>query len=259
MPHDHPASLESAPVTGPRIVRTRHDVKSRWVSVVEAIELTPSMRRVTFAGDALLDFASDAFDDHFKLSFPSAGGVARRDYTPRRYRPDARILVVDFAIHDAGPATAWAMQATPGDEIEIIGPKSSKRVNQSDVSRWLLVGDETALPAISRMIEESEAGTEISSLIAVAGPQDEQTFNTEASVSVSWIHRGPCAPEDATLLLSKLADALVGAGTFVWIAGEAVMARRIRDHFIALGHPKGWMKAGGYWVRGQSNAHERID
>ena len=75
-----------------------------------------------------------------------------RDFTPRRFDSKTATLVIDFALHDAGPATRWALGARAGDRLEIGGPKSSKVV-PDDFDGYLLVGDESALPAIGRRVE----------------------------------------------------------------------------------------------------------
>jgi hypothetical protein len=57
--------------------------------------------------DGLSDFISLAPDDHVKLFFlVEAGGIERRDYTPRHFDQVARTLAIDFAVHDAGPPPA---------------------------------------------------------------------------------------------------------------------------------------------------------
>ncbi|MGG2362277.1 siderophore-interacting protein, partial [Salmonella enterica] len=68
--------------------------------------VTPNMIRLVFAGDELGDFASLGFDDHVKIFVPTGrGDTAMRDYTPRAFDRDARTLTLDFAVHEAGPAT----------------------------------------------------------------------------------------------------------------------------------------------------------
>ena len=89
------------------------------------------MIRVTLTGD-LEGFNSLGFDDHVKLFFPDgttnaegAPDMLSRDFTPRRYDAAANTLEIDFAIHDAGPATRWAAQAKPGDALTLGGPRGS--------------------------------------------------------------------------------------------------------------------------------------
>ncbi|NEK55430.1 siderophore-interacting protein, partial [Rhizobium leguminosarum] len=147
--------------SAPGIERVRHDTRRRTLSVESVVDITPGMRRITLTGDDLADFISLAPDDHIKIFVPAAdGGEERRDYTPRRYDNTERKLTIDFALHEAGPVTQWAIDARAGDRLEIGGPRGSAVVSAT-VKRWLLIGDETALPAIGRRIEESGAGTVI--------------------------------------------------------------------------------------------------
>jgi NADPH-dependent ferric siderophore reductase len=110
--------------------------------------VTPNMVRLTLVGEALAGFTSSAPDDHIKV-FAGEHGEERRDYTPRRFDPDTNDLVVDFAMHDAGPVTQRARNAKLGDPARIGGPKGSVII-PDDFDCWLLIGDETALPAIGR-------------------------------------------------------------------------------------------------------------
>jgi NADPH-dependent ferric siderophore reductase len=245
--------------TEPRIEPIRHEPKLRSLQVKSIVRLTPGMLRITFSGEDLSDFISLAFDDHVKIFAPtSSGQVERRDYTPRRYDTHARTLVIDFAVHDAGPATRWALDARPGDRLQVGGPKSSAVVT-TDIQRWLLIGDETALPAIGRRIEEAKADEQITTVVAMAGPQDHQRFETSAELTALWAYRPLSNANDPSALLSVIKTVDLRADTFVWIAGEATVARAIRDYIVdETGHPRGWMKTGGYWIRGKADAHEKI-
>ncbi|MCB1900988.1 MAG: siderophore-interacting protein [Rhodocyclaceae bacterium] len=253
-------SIFDKQVPGPRAERVRHEAKARTARVSEIERLTPGMLRITFTGGDLADLVSLSPDDHLKLFVPTlAGEIVRRDYTPRRYDQQAKTLVIDFAIHDAGPATLWALDAKRGDTIQIGGPKSSS-VLSSDIRRWLLVGDETALPAIGRRIEEAPAGTSITSIVAVSGPQNHQAFKTAANLTAHWAHRPLAAASDPTALLEIIKTIDLEPETFAWVAAEAHVARAIRSWLIEeRSHPKPWLKAGGYWVVGKADAHDRLD
>ena len=247
------------PPDGPRIERIRHEVRRRTLKVEGVRRLTPGMLRVTLAGDDLAGFTSDGFDDHVKLFVPTlSGAVERRDYTPRRRDPAAGTLAIDFALHDAGPATRWALDARPGDTVEVGGPKGSMVV-ASDVRRWILIGDETALPAIGRRIEEAEAGVAMTSLVAVTGPDEQQRFDTRAELTSLWAHRPLSAAADPGPLLALVRTLDLEPDTFVWVAAEAGVARAVRACLVEeKGHPLPWMKAGGYWVMGRADAHEKM-
>ena len=246
--------------SSPRVTRLRHDLKRRLLQVVRVERLTPAMLRIAFTGDALADFVSAGADDHVKIFIPTSGGeVVSRDYTPRAFDAAARSLVIDFAVHDAGPATLWALNARPGDQLEIGGPRGSMVIDP-DIGWWLLIGDETALPAIGRRIEELPAGARVISLVAVPGKSDEQTFVTAASHQALWVHRPLDQADDPEPVLRSLAPLELPAGDgFVWIAAEARVARAARQFLVEQrGHPLPWLKASGYWVRGVADASDKL-
>lgn len=243
----------------PKIDRVRHELRRRVLQVKSRQALTPNMLRLTLAGDALHDFISAAPDDHIKLFLTDAAGeVAAREYTPRRYSNADRELVIDFALHDAGPATLWAIGAKPGDEIEIGGPRGSRQV--SGVTRWLLIGDETALPAIGRRAEELGADHAITILAAVPGPEDEQQFTTDAQLAAHWVHRPVSAAADPAPLLDLLKAHPPGPETLVWIAAEASVTRALREWLLSQpDFQRSWLQAKGYWTAGQADTTASFD
>jgi len=119
--------------------------------------ISPGFRRVVFGGESLADFVSASFDDHVKLMLDTGGAEpVRRDYTPRAFDTAARELTLEFALHGDGPAARWAAQAAPGQSVTIGGPRGSFVV-PTDYAWHLLAGDETALPAVARRLEELPA------------------------------------------------------------------------------------------------------
>jgi NADPH-dependent ferric siderophore reductase len=147
------------------IRRVRHEVKRRRLTVDQISPVTPKMLRITLAGEELAGFTSLGFDDHVKLFFPTESTSEpeptdrppMRDYTPR-YDAGTGLLHIDFAIHDAGPATDWALRARVGDSLTIGGPRGSAIIPM-EFDWHLFIGDETALPAIGRRLEELPAGS----------------------------------------------------------------------------------------------------
>jgi NADPH-dependent ferric siderophore reductase len=241
----------------PTIERVRHELKRRELTVSEVTYLTPQMLRITLTGETLADFISLGADDHVKIFVPGADGVTEmRDYTPRSYDNLTGELVLDFAVHEAGPATRWALDAKPGTVLEIGGPRGSAVI--SNVKRWVLIGDETALPAIGRRIEEAGPGETITAIGAVTGPEEEQSFGTAAALTTLWVHRPLSDATDASGIITALGQIELTPETFVWIAAEASVARTVRNHLVnVLGHPLSWTKAAGYWVKGKADAHEK--
>ena len=253
--------IEKTDPRAPR--RIRHEARRRALTVKQVDKIAAHMIRVTLAGD-LDQFTSLGFDDHVKLFFPdgttNAEGTPNapgRDFTPRRYDPANRTLEIDFAIHDAGPATRWAAQAQPGDQLALGGPRGSF-VIPTTYDWHLLMGDETALPAIGRRLAELPRGTRVVVVGEIDGPADELTFKTEADVTVAWAHRNG-APAGASDALAKTLAALKmpKGDYYAWVACESLAAKALRSQLIADhgANPK-WMRAAGYWRRGAVAVHD---
>jgi len=245
-------------------IRVRHELRRRKLTVASIELLTPRMRRFGFTSPDLHDFVSASHDDHVKLFFPgdgedpSGGKTDMRDFTPRRFDRDRGTVFIDFALHETGPAMRWAWSAQVGDRLEIGGPRGSVVV-PDDFDWYLLIGDETALPAIGRRVEELRQGVPVASFV-ITEPGETQHFETMAAWTPRWIARAPSS-DDSALLRAALGDyALPKGDGFVWIAAEASVARSMRNHLVSdLGHPRQWIKAAGYWKRGHADTHEKIE
>lgn len=248
-------------MNAPDIRRVRYELERRLLNVQHVQHLTPNMVRVTVTGDELAGFTSQGFDDHVKLFFTDAAGeTARRDFTPRRYDAGRAELLIDFALHDSGPATRWASTATKGMTLALGGPRGSSII-PTDLESHLLVGDETALPAIGRRLEELPGTTRAWVVAEIANESERQEFATAANVDVIWVYRRGGTPGSADALLKVLRT--VPAPTtqcFAWIAGESNVARRLRQYLVEERRlEKSWVKAAGYWRRGVVGAHDKID
>lgn len=242
----------------PTIERVRHELRRRTLTVTQREELGPHMLRFTLTSPDLDSFVSVSCDDHIKLFLTDAAGeTVMREYTPRAYDTEARTLVLDFALHDAGPATQWAIDAQIGSQLTIGGPRGSRVIK--GVQNWLLIGDETALPAIGRRIEELAPGDHATALITVCGAEDEQQFTSAGTQDIRYIHRPETEADKVEPFLAALADLELAEDTFVWVAAEAYVARALRAHFLDAGLPKVWLKTAGYWTRGQADASEKPD
>ncbi len=255
--NDHATALSEAP---PVIERARLELKRRNLTIARSERLSHGMLRLHFTGEDLADFASLAPDDHIKLFIPNADGEPfMREYTPRRFDTAARTLIIDFAVHDAGPATSWALKAQAGDTIEIGGPRGSALLH-GRIDHWLLIGDETAIPAIGRRIEEAAPGVTLTSVMAIAADQDRQSFEGRATHREIWVTRPVSDSANAQPLITALNQIELLPATFVWIAAEAKVAKAIRTYMTdTRGLPAGWFRASGYWQMGEPGAHMSID
>lgn len=258
----------------PRIARVRHELKRRRLTVARVEHVAPKMVRVALSGAELQGFTSLGFDDHVKLFFPGtkegsaiashslkeASSPAMRDFTPRRLDLQAGELWIDFFLHEAGPATNWASQVTVGESIEVGGPKSSTVISPQGIDSHVFIGDETALPAISRRLEELPVGARALVVLEVDANSRWPTPESLAELEVVWVIRKTSVDAPAHDLTDRLRTLTFPPGQcFVWVALEFHAARAIRRYLREeRGIEKDWIKAAAYWQRGAAGAHDRI-
>jgi len=244
------------------IHRVMHEIKRRRLQVLRVQDLTPRMRRITLGGPELAGFISLGTDDHIKLFFPQTAAEqtaletlvigtkdsgpmpAMRDYTPRRYDLERGELDIDFVLHGDGPAASWAEQAAPGQFLNIGGPRGSMVVPDIFDS-YLLIGDETALPAIARRLEGLAANRRALVVIEVENAAEQQTLHSPAQVEVIWVRRD--APEQDLLHTVEQLTPPPGS-LYAWVAAEAALSRKVRRVLLDThGLDEEFVKAAGYW------------
>ncbi len=176
-----------------------------------------------------------------------------RSYTIRRDRADRQQIEIDFALHGAdggkGPASRWAATARPGDVIGLYGPSISHYRTPGKHAWKLMVGDETALPAIGALLESRAPGERVVVYAEVAGAAEEQRWETAAQVDVHWVHRGDTPPGRSTLLPDAVRVAEFPPDpVFAWVAGEASAVRSVRRHLVGeRGIDRRAVAFTGYW------------
>ena len=245
------------------IHRVMHEIKRRRLEVLRVVDLTPRMRRITLGGPELAGFVSLGTDDHVKLLFPQNAAEqaaletlvlgagkdngpmpAMRDYTPRRIDLDALELDIDFVLHGDGPAATWAEQAKPGQFLHIGGPRGSMIVPDIFDS-YLLIGDETALPAIARRLEGLAANRRALVIVEVENGAEQQRLESAAQINVIWVLR----EGGRNNLLKTVKQLQVPSGNlYAWVATESKVSRQIRRVLLdEHGLSEQSVKAVGYW------------
>jgi NADPH-dependent ferric siderophore reductase len=160
----------------------------------ERVELvTPHMKRITIDGSCLPAFRAGLPAQWLKVFVPAGDGpaVPGRAYTIRRSDPASKKLDLEFVLHgDNGPVSAWVARVKPGESFEISAahPRSGFAF-QSSTERYLLFGDETALPAIGGILEALPAHTRADVFVEVDDIGEEQTIETAVAVNLTWLHR----------------------------------------------------------------------
>ncbi|WP_328503018.1 siderophore-interacting protein [Streptomyces sp. NBC_00457] len=266
--------------------------------VVRTQRLGPSLVRVTFAGDELRDFHSDGCDQSLSLFLPHPGQTepavpielgdgwwqgwrelpddvraVMRSYTLRALRREPEEIDIDFVLHGvepgaavpAGPASRWASRAGAGDRVLLLGPavadnRAIRFRPPADTDLVVIWGDETAVPAVSAIVESLPAGTRARVWLEVHHAGDIQDLVTEADADITWLVRAEGSP---MALDAVRADQLPSAERpYVWIAGESGCVKQLRRHFVGeRGIDRRRVTFVGYWRQGltEEQLRERGD
>lgn len=195
-----------------------------YARVRQAERLSPAFMRVTLESPAFVDLGIEGFDTRFKMVFPGPTGDLpplpatpeqwyatwaetpdttrgpMRTYTIRNVvqEGDARLLVVDLVVHGhgpQGPACRWALNARPGDEIQVIAPHRRGSVYggtefaPGEHRRLLLVADETALPALTRILADLGPGFSGHAFVEVPTAWDALAVHLPDGFTITWVMR----------------------------------------------------------------------
>lgn len=270
-----PKSAATAPADpGPRA----KDKRAQRLTVHAVQQLTPEMVRISFEG---AQFGDLGFSDHYlKFLFPAEDAdygagfdpdeiratrpkelwPVTRTYTIRDYADG--ILVVDFVTHgDEGLAGPWARSVQPGDQISIMGP-GGKWGPSPDAAAVLLVGDESAVPAIARAIEYAGQDTRLIVFCESGGAETEIALPEHPRAEVTWVHRPKGSIHGRALaeavLAAELPTGSAASELEAFVHGNALMIKELRRHlFVDLGVDKHKASISGYWRTGHTDEQWR--
>ncbi|AOA58047.1 siderophore-interacting protein [Acinetobacter larvae] len=266
-------------MTDKKPYRVKHELKLRQLTVQSKQQLSPSLMQIILTGEDLADFCSVGFDDHVKLfvpdpetgeyvipsigpqgiQFPEDKRPIARDYTPRAFDNIAKTLTLEFAIHEAGPATHWALNSQVGDDVAIAGPRGSMVIPDS-YQHHILLGDETALPAIARRLAELPASAHALVLAEVNQLDDQIALHSAAQLDIHWLHRNGADIASADLFEQALQRiVLPQQDYYIWIAAELNVARHLRKRLVNdFAVDKACIKAASYWQKGSANSGQTL-
>ncbi|MGA4729768.1 siderophore-interacting protein [Micromonospora taraxaci] len=235
---------------------------------------TPHLIRLVLGGDELTGLPVGEFTDHYiKVVFPQSGitypqpldlAAIRRDlpreqwprqraYTVRRWDPLAQELTVDVVYHgDEGLAGPWAAALRQGDPVHFVGPGGAYAPSP-DADWHLLVGDESALPAIAAALERLPLGAPAHVFVEIADPEDEQKLLSPGAVELTWLHRGE-RPVGEALVEAVRALEFPAGQVHAFVHGEAAFVRHLRRLLRGeRGVPLDRLSISGYWRRGMDD------
>ncbi|MDD1014584.1 siderophore-interacting protein [Pseudomonas rubra] len=289
------------------------------VQLKAIVPLSPSLTRFVFGGEDVAQMHTLAADQRIKMFFPSADGQppqlpkhgawqdARRalsaeqsppmrTYTIRQLRREAREVDVEFVLHGVnGPASAWATQARVGDRLQMVAPNLAYDGDPGgyewrppkNLRNLLLIGDETALPAIAGILEQLARDlpeVPVQAFIEVPGEADCLELTCSPATRLNWLPRDVlhCTHGEAMIHaireLAQLPPTTAGVGHnvkleevdidrqilwelakpcngefYAWIAGESAAVMNIRRYLISeRGLDRSALTLMGYWRAGRT-------
>ncbi|WP_254394754.1 siderophore-interacting protein [Streptomyces sp. AC512_CC834] len=275
-------------------VRTPESRRMITLEVRRTERLTPTFTNVTLAGPELKHLTPMGFDQGVRLFFPREGQRELRmpsrsngtwmaellllpksrrpwvrNFTVRRARPESDEVDIEFALHGDTPAADWALRARPGDPAGIYD-LGMTYLPPADAEWQLLVGDESAVPAILAILEDAPASLVAEVFLEVPGTADFRAdITAPEGVRVHWLARdGENRPGRAALEAVRAVRAVGTVGTvgtvkepplrpgrsYTWVAGESGLATGLRRHLVNdRGVPKSDIAFFGYWRHGHSS------
>jgi NADPH-dependent ferric siderophore reductase len=194
--------------------------------------------------------------DEIRATMPREQWPTTRTYTVRWFDAAAGEIAIDFVYHgDEGIAAPWAAAAQSGDEILVRGPGGAYAPDR-DVDWHLLVGDESALPAVSAALEALLPGAVASVFALVDDEAEAVKLTSAAEVDVTWLYRSAFdSPADANeaLVEAVRSTAFRPGSVQAFVHGEAGFVADLRRHLITdRGVPRDRLSVSGYWRRGKN-------
>mgnify|MGYP001285217322 CR=1 FL=1 len=270
--------LEFAPAEQPNVVWRGGFAQGsqlpyfREMRVLSARNVTPRMRRITLAGENLERFARHGMHVRLLLrprpdtdvvwpvmaadgrqAWPEGERPVPRVYTLRRIDVAAGTVEIDFVLHEGDdmPGARFGAEAKPGDLVGMTGPGGG---TLKPSPSYLFLGDETALPAIGRLLEELPDGAMAKAYVEIADDAERQDIALKPGVELVWLSRGGklAGSTDGILqALRDVPDAFWGDDPYVWAGCEQSTARAIKAHLAdTVQLKKGRSVVGTYWKRG---------
>ncbi|ARC58528.1 NADPH-dependent ferric-chelate reductase [Frondihabitans sp. 762G35] len=253
-------------------------------AVVRSERVTPSVQRVTVAGDELDSFDWVGFDQWFRLflrrpgqeeliappvtgsgwwpaylAMPEEHRPHCANYTVADFRPRASCpsgvseLDIDFVVHRGpdgaleGRAAIWACGARPGEPVVLLD-QGVLFDAPSDASSVLVVAEETGLPAavgIARSLPQDAVGRLI---LEVPTAADRRPLHAPAGVEVTWVVRAePAAVPGAAALAALREHVPADDRGYAFVVGESTLATAGRRHLHRAGLPKSRITFSGFW------------
>ncbi|WP_176489779.1 siderophore-interacting protein [Mobilicoccus massiliensis] len=238
--------------------------------VTEVIDLTPRLRRVRFRSDDLIGVEPVSPAQRATIVLPAGGSFGpegldsaeysaarrtRRTYTLCDLDPRTGTAAIDLVRHGTGVAGTWVERVRPGDDFVLSGPMGKFHLDPAQ-THYVLIADETAVPALREICAQLPAGARAEVHVEVADEAERIDLPSPAELDVTWWLRSEHGGEVGELV-GRLAPHLrtAGPGVTVWIGAEADSVTALRTHLLAeAGCDRRLLDAVAYWRRGRAES-----
>lgn len=265
------------------------------LEVLRTERLAPHWMRVTLGGGDVEKFRPMGYDQWFRLFIPVGGDAglervpakahklfgylkflripdgerpAMRNYTVRAYRAATADrgaeIDVDFVLHGsaaegtAGPASRWAESCRVGERALIIDEGLTFNPERG-TERVLLIGDETALPAIASICASLPSSASGAAIIEVPSAEDALDFTHPSGVSVEWIVRAHGVEPGSFARAALREHSLPDAPFHTYAAGEQTLASGVRKYLVGeRGVDKNTVSFCGYWKNASAGSASQV-
>lgn len=182
-----------------------------------------------------------------------------RTYTHRGIEVEKNQLYIDFVDHgDGGPASQWIREAKVGSKLGVMMRREPKEL-YPEADWYFLVGDGTAIPVLSAILETLPATAKGICIIEVHGKEDEQTLETKADIEFKWVHNAEPHIKSELAEVVKTVE-IPETSKFGYVATEFSSVKEIRSY---LRKQKGWtsqeLYAYSYWKAGVAENESQAD
>lgn len=245
--------------------------------------LTPHYIRVTLHGEGAKDFSQCDLGANNKIMVPPAGHKKVklsvwdeatqqyilpaeherpliRTYTHRAIDVENNQIVIDFVNHgDNGPASRWARSAEVGDQLGV-AMKLRPTVLYPEADWYLLVGDATALPVLSVILESLPATAQGHCIVEVPTQEDVLEDFSHPGFTVDWLFNAD--PEAGSEIFQAVQSVEIptDAATFSYVACEYTTVRQIRQYYKEqLSWDKQRFYAFSYWKAGVAEDKSAVE
>lgn len=229
-------------LTGPAVENLYYENPEDDVRLVIPLDLD------SIPGDLKVEF-----EPEYKFAYPEdAPPYEVKAYTIRRYDLENQELWLEIALHDKGHGDFWGKNAQPGQTVLVAGAWGSY-VYEGTMDHLVLIGDETALPAISNTVETQPWAPAITVVAEVRDENEHLDLRAPENVdlTVHWVHRGDATPGKNDVLINGVREHITHIpNALYWGMGESSTMREIRRMLVnEMGVHRKALTMGGYWKR----------